>query len=97
VSYTNDGQRLGTYDTVREWVMRNDRYKVAVQDYLTKYPEREGTSNAGRFNHLAQCLLHIVQLNALEDLDADVQIALAVLFNANEVLNALVLLLISEF
>ncbi|KAF5370608.1 hypothetical protein D9758_001919 [Tetrapyrgos nigripes] len=84
VSYTNDGQRLGTYEAVREWVMGNDKYKAAVGDYLAKYPTREGLSNAGKFNHLAQCLLHIVQHSGLDDLDADVQIALAVLFNANE-------------
>ncbi|KAK7472698.1 hypothetical protein VKT23_000809 [Stygiomarasmius scandens] len=84
VSYTNDGQRTGTRDAVREWVIRNEKHGAAVQEYLTQHPEREDASNAEKFDHLAQCLISIVQRNALGDIDADVQIALAVLFNANE-------------
>ncbi|THV02434.1 TPR-like protein [Dendrothele bispora CBS 962.96] len=84
VSYTNNGQRQGTYNAVREWVLRNEQHKATVNEYLTRNPEKEGVSDAEKFDHLAQCLISIVQQDAFGDIDADVQIALAVLFNANE-------------
>lgn len=83
VSYTNDGNRLETYRAIREWVQRNDKYQTIIQ----QYPE-EADANASysqQLERLANCLIQMARSNPSEELDADIQIALAVLFNVNEV------------
>ena len=79
VSYTNDNHRLGTYDAIREWVLRNPQYEAIVS----------GTSLAtdarGDFGGLIDVLLRMARDVDRREVDADVQVALAVLLNTTEV------------
>jgi peroxin-5 len=84
VSHTNDGNRQAACNAIREWVMRNDNYAAPVKEFFTKSPENTSASQAEKFNHLVECLMMIARLN-VDSIDADVQIALGVLFNTNEV------------
>ncbi|ESK96571.1 peroxisomal targeting signal 1 receptor [Moniliophthora roreri MCA 2997] len=84
VSYTNDGYRLGTYESVKEWVMRNDKYRATVQSHLRRFPNPQDASVKERFDSLKNCLVAMVQQSAGDDLDADIQIALGVLFYTEE-------------
>lgn len=89
VSYTNDGRRLEAYDAVRQWVMRNDSHRNTLDPHLSQYPELENATVQEKFNHLVRCLITIAQQSAVGQIDADIQIALAVLFNSNEVCTSL--------
>jgi peroxin-5 len=84
VSYTNDGKRNDTYNAIRKWVDLNSRYAGAVQEYLTQSPENPSATITDRFSHLIQCLISMARSNTSSEVDADIQIALAVLLNTNE-------------
>lgn len=84
VSYTNDNNRTGTVESIVQWVRRNDRYKSAVQHHLIQVDD-PNASQTERFNHLVECLITMARSDMTGEIDADIQIALAVLFNTNEV------------
>ena len=85
VSHTNDGDRQGAYTAVREWVARNDRYAAAVQAYEARRGMSEDATQAERFNDLIECLIDMARSDASGEVDADIQVALAILMNTNEV------------
>lgn len=85
VSYTNDSNRIGTYNSIYEWVERNDKYRHAVQQFRAQIPDRPGESQMERFNRLIQCLISVANSDTSGEIDADIQVALAVLLNTNEV------------
>jgi peroxin-5 len=85
VSYTNDSNRTGAYTSIREWVERNTKYQNAVQSFRTKFPDDPTASPTERFALLIQCLISMARSDLSGDIDADIQIALAVLMNTNEV------------
>ncbi|KAI0028610.1 hypothetical protein K488DRAFT_89580 [Vararia minispora EC-137] len=74
ISSTNEGLRQHTIDAVRQWILRNGRYTAIVATH---------GGPGGTFDSLVSCLLAMVR-HAGNELDADVQIALAILLNANE-------------
>ncbi|KAJ7594290.1 hypothetical protein C8J56DRAFT_1160936 [Mycena floridula] len=81
ISHTNDGNRFETYEAIHEWVKRNNKYTEAFHSF----PEIPQASYADRFNRLVDCLMAMARTSSLTGaIDADIQIALAVLFNANE-------------
>lgn len=84
VSYTNDNNRPGTYQVIREWVQRNETYVNAVKEYEAANPEVEGVGYADKFNSLIQCLISMARSDTSGAVDADIQIAIAVLLNTNE-------------
>jgi len=84
VSYTNDGRRLEAYDSIRQWVKRNNDHRDTVERHLSQFPESENATVQEKFTHLVQCLITMAQQSATGQIDADIQIALAVLFNSNE-------------
>jgi peroxin-5 len=88
VSHTNDGRRLEAYDAIREWVVRNDKHRDIVQQHLAQFPESGNATPQEKFSYLVQCLITMAQQSAVGQIDADIQIALAVLFNSNEVCTA---------
>jgi peroxin-5 len=85
VSFTNDNNRLGTYDAIHEWASRNDRYKASVLQFRSQNPNNPKASIPERYAYLTQCLIVMARSDAGGEIDADIQIALAVLLNANEV------------
>ncbi|THH15137.1 hypothetical protein EW146_g5294 [Bondarzewia mesenterica] len=80
ISHTNEGDRHGTYASVREWVDRNERYQAAVAGHRAVAGEADSETNAG----LIECLIAMARSEMSGGLDADIQIALAVLLNTNE-------------
>ena len=85
VSHTNEGSRSGAYNAIREWVERNERYSAAVAQFRALNPESLDATASEQLSYLMQCLMSIVQQHAGGEIDADLQIALAVLLNTNEV------------
>lgn len=85
VSHTNDSNRIGAIEALRQWVFHNTKYGATVKAFLAQSPERPEASQSDRFSHLAECLMSMARSGATGEVDADIQIALAVLFNTNEV------------
>lgn len=85
VSYTNDSNRTGTFNAINEWVERNDKYAEAVRGYRAEFPDNQTASPTERFSQLIQCLITMARSDMSGEIDADIQIALAVLLNTNEV------------
>ena len=84
VSYTNDNDRIGTFNAIKEWVERNSKYRDAVRSYRTEFPDMTHPTAEG-FSRLIQCLISMARSDMSGEIDADIQIALAVLLNTNEV------------
>ncbi len=83
ISYTNEGDRHGTYQAVQSWVRENERYHdiVPAFDALDT-----GSSEGDEFQKLIGCLIAMARATqGSAEVDADVQIALATLLNTNEV------------
>lgn len=85
ISHTNEGNRSGAYSAIREWVERNERYSAAVAQFRALNPEPEDARSSERLQNMMHCLMSIVREHAGGEIDADIQIALAVLLNTNEV------------
>jgi peroxin-5 len=85
VSFTNNNDRLGTYDAIHEWVNRNDKYRDFVVQFRNQNPDKPTASTQERYAYLTQCLIAMTRSDGGSEIDADIQIALAVLLNANEV------------
>jgi len=84
ISYTNDNNRQGTYEAIQEWVDKNENYHDAVQKFQSQVAELANTTIGERFSRLIQCLITMARSDLSENIDADIQIALAVLLNTNE-------------
>ncbi|KAF8348320.1 hypothetical protein F5887DRAFT_953120 [Amanita rubescens] len=84
VSYTNDNNRTGTYDSILEWITRNEKYKDALLPLRAQILNDSGASLAKRYEGLINGLIAMARSNNDDQIDADIQIALAVLLNSNE-------------
>lgn len=84
ISYTNDNNRQGTYDAIQEWVDKNENYRDAVQKFQSQVAEPANATIGERFSRLIQCLITMARSDLSGNIDADIQIALAVLLNTNE-------------
>ncbi|KDR75203.1 hypothetical protein GALMADRAFT_249168 [Galerina marginata CBS 339.88] len=84
VSYTNDSNRQGAYDAVYEWVSRNAKYEQAVAQFRAQNADSGRMTLAEKYSRLIQCLITMARSDVTGDIDADIQIALAVLLNTNE-------------
>jgi peroxin-5 len=85
VSYANDSDRTGAYSAINEWVKRNSLYHDAVQRYRAEFPDDPTASPTERFGQLIQCLIAMARSEMNGAVDPDIQVALAVLLNTNEV------------
>lgn len=85
VSNTNESNRIGTFDAINEWVSRNARYEDVVRGFRTQNPLSADASLAMRYTHLIDTLIAMARSNTSGVVDADTQIALAILLNTNEV------------
>ena len=90
ISYTNEGDRRGTYEAIQNWIKYNEAYLEIVGAYQAgDGGESNGTD---QFQKLIGCLIAMARgpsrpgTGGDDEVDADVQIALAVLLNTNEVL-----------
>jgi peroxin-5 len=79
ISHTNDSNRMGTYNAVREWVLRNQKYQDVVSHTTLR------SDSPGNFTRLVDVLIVMARsADQKGGVDADVQIALAVLLNTTE-------------
>jgi peroxin-5 len=85
VSYTNDSNRTGAFDAINQWVERNAKYQDAVRNYRAEFPDDPTAARTKRFAQLIPCLITMARSDMSGEIDADIQIALAVLLNTNEV------------
>ena len=88
ISYANDSNRRGTYDAIYNWVSRNTKYQDTFQKYFfapNATSSSVSSSSAERNSQLIQCLITMARSNISGEIDADIQVALAVLLNTNEV------------
>jgi peroxin-5 len=93
VSHTNESNRAKAYGAIREWVKRHPRFPqttVGMDGGFKDEVFEPGSerSQRGMYEGLIACLIEIVR-NASgseeeQRIDADVQIALAVLLNSSE-------------
>lgn len=85
ISYTNESNRRGAYYAIREWVDRNELYRPVVEQFRALNPEAEDMVQSDRLANLVQCLIEAARSDTSGAIDADLQIALAVLLNTSEV------------
>jgi peroxin-5 len=90
ISYTNEGDRRGTYEAIQNWIKYNEAYRDIVDAYQAG--DGGGSNGTDLFQKLIGCLIAMARgisrpgTGGDDKVDADVQIALAVLLNTNEVL-----------
>jgi len=84
VSYTNDNMRHKAYDAMEKWMDCNTQYKDTISSFRAhEAHQEERASVAERHKHLTRLIVEMARAGKHE-VDADVQIALGVLFNASE-------------
>jgi peroxin-5 len=84
VSYTNDSNRMGVYNAIKEWAIRNPKYKHMAQN--ATLTSAINASSPGDFEALIECLISMARsADEVGGVDADVQVALAVLLNTTDV------------
>ena len=82
VSYTNENDRDEALEALDRWIKVNDKYQAVVQSYQ----QARGRQVQNRHRQLANMLLAMARSRAQdisEPVDADVQVAMGVLFNAS--------------
>ncbi|KAG1865776.1 hypothetical protein DFJ58DRAFT_770165 [Suillus subalutaceus] len=85
VSYTNDNNRMGVYNAVKEWAIRNPKYNHMVQNATLTAATNVSPPD---FEALIECLISMARsTDEVGGVDADVQVALAVLLNTTDEYN----------
>lgn len=88
-SYTNDGNRQEAYHALQQWIINNEQYKIITAKYhLTSDPSEGFVSMKEKREKLVECLIDMATRAAevgVHGMDADVQVALAVLLNTSDV------------
>ncbi|PWN30088.1 TPR-like protein [Jaminaea rosea] len=83
VSYTNESDRLATYEALERWIGANDRYP----DVAAAHPRTTSSAPAERQAQIVSSLLSMARQGPgahIGEVDADVQVALGVLFNLSD-------------
>lgn len=90
VSHTNENDRHSADDAIEQWVRRNVKYDTLVKDFFERVEKLNGgtldsLTRIRRHAELLDCLMAMARAGSQsEDIDADVQVALAVLLNTSE-------------
>ncbi|KAG8887577.1 hypothetical protein FRB98_009419 [Tulasnella sp. 332] len=86
ISHTNEGNRYEATRAIRQWISHNDQYAGVSAKYNVKDEafERAAVNVKAMRSELIDCLLDMANTPVGEGLDADVQVALAVLLNTSE-------------
>lgn len=87
ISHTNENNRASADEAVEQWVVRNGRYEDVVRRFratLGSATASQQQDQNSKHAELIECLI-VMARSGSSDIDADVQIALAVLLNTSEV------------
>lgn len=88
VSYTNDNLRSKAHDAIDRWVACKPEYSEVLQKYRLHHGsvEEQSTSTSRKHDYLTGLLVDMARAGTGDDhhIDAEVQIALGILFNASE-------------
>lgn len=92
VSYTNENDRTAADGAIEQWVRHNSRYEAVVNQFFATTgalnqdaDQGAGVSQLRHRSELVDCLMAMAREGAQRgEVDADVQIALAVLLNTSE-------------
>lgn len=91
VSYTNENVRSLAYDAIERWIDSRKEYAETVRQYkMLQGEQMDDASSADRHAYLTGMLITMataspdVQEMGGEAIDADIQVALGVLFNSSE-------------
>lgn len=87
ISHTNEGNRYEANRAIRQWIAHNDQYAGISGKYNVKDEafERVAVNVKAMRSELVDCLVDMANAPVNAGLDADVQVALAVLLNTSEV------------
>ncbi|GAA97101.1 uncharacterized protein L969DRAFT_96980 [Mixia osmundae IAM 14324] len=84
VSHTNENDRAKAYDAIQHWALSRDEYASTVSAYASQAGNRPTSSSMiETHSWLTGLLIRMAQASTTH-FDADVQIALGVLFNISE-------------
>ncbi|KAI9321664.1 hypothetical protein BX666DRAFT_1904410 [Dichotomocladium elegans] len=78
VSYTNENCRMDVYEALEQWILNNEKYK-----HLAAAAEASTTKH-NRHEYLTNMFINAARSSPGAEMDADVQVALGVLFNVSE-------------
>lgn len=91
VSYTNESDRNAALEAVERWVDATPEYRAIVREYRKQFDESQNSINKAtqtqveRHEALIKLLIALARHSSTQNnIDADVQVALGVLFNASE-------------
>jgi peroxin-5 len=84
VSYANNNNREGTLEAITSWVSQNTKCKGAVERFNALHPVDPQSTLSQRYSRLIRCLISLATSDTSGEVDADIQIALAILLNTNE-------------
>lgn len=99
VSYTNENNRIATFESIERWIDSSDKYRDVVRTHRAQQPEaniatgvgfggatrKQYQSSTDRHGQIVSTLLSMARHgSSLGEVDADVQVALGVLFNASD-------------
>jgi peroxin-5 len=86
ISYTNEGQRAAAHEAVASWLTAHPRHGSRLAAHRAADPDTfEHGLLVDKVQGLVNCLIGLAQEEPDGSIDADVQIALAILLNINEV------------
>lgn len=80
VSFTNEGQLGDAYDAIEQWISNTESYRHVIANIGAK---KADASTRERCDSLLEAMMTIIRSNP--EVDADTQVALAVLLNTTEV------------
>jgi len=84
ISHSNEGNRQAVYRTIREWIMHNSSYALVSNKYDLQTEAESWNGMKAMREQVIVCLLEMANTQTDVGLDADVQVALAVLLSTSE-------------
>lgn len=83
VSYTNENEREEALEALDRWINVHTKYQSAVQSYMSQRSNIPEMSMHKRLANVLMAMARASAQNPEEPIDADVQVALGVLFNSS--------------
>lgn len=85
VSYTNENDRTAAFGAIEHWIETSEQYRDIVRQHKAVAGDSSrAESTSSRHERLTELLIALARSAPAGEVDADVQIALGVLFNSSE-------------